>query len=175
MSGNWPIAAGTPIKTPRPFPNPYLDQAMMGVDGLAYVPFPSSHPKKTFNPRGDPSNTLPQDRHCHSGLGGSSKEPFPPIPSQCRTASRQSSFSLPRSDVGRGRNGKRRKPSKRYREVFVWDHKTRTCSDSGMNSITNETHIFVETDYSLKSAADNQGRNVYTPKGKHPVRQGKKL
>lgn len=46
MSGNWPIAAGTPIETPRPSPNPYLDQAMMGVDQLAYFPFPSSHPNR---------------------------------------------------------------------------------------------------------------------------------
>ena len=39
-----------------------------------------------------------------------------------------------------------------------------------MNSITNETHISAERDNTLKSAADNQGRNVYTPKGKHPVK-----
>lgn len=151
---------------PQPIPGPGHD----GSRPTSILSLPLLPSQQTFNPWADPPNTPHQDRHCHSGLRGSSKEPFPPIPSKCRTASRQSSFSLPRNDVGRGRNGKRRKPSKRYREVFVWEHKTRTCSDTGMNSITNESHISVETDYSLKSGADNQGRNVYTPKGNHPVK-----
>ena len=58
---------------PEPIPGPRHD----GSRPTSLCSLPLLPSQQTFYPRGDPSNTLPQDRHCHSGLGGSSKEPFP--------------------------------------------------------------------------------------------------
>ncbi|XP_063958428.1 protein PFC0760c-like [Lytechinus pictus] len=121
--------------------------------------------QKTFNHHVTvPPRTPNQDRQSQRGLRDSHMEPFPAIQSQCRTASRQSSLSLPRSDVSRGSKRKRRKPLKRYREVFVWDHRTRTCSEPGMK-IANGTLPSVGTENPLMLATDNQARTLYTPTG----------